>query len=238
MPDLMRRPLRDEAFGSMLSFAETVRARRSYRDFLSTPVPHELIQRVLEDAQFAPSNCNTQPWNTHIVSGAARERLSRALHEANDAGRLSPDFSWDEVAFLGRYDERRREQGKFYYESLGVTRDDQEARRRAGAKNFSFFNAPHVALLFMPAIGDSVRVAGDLGMYGQTFLLSLAARGLGGVPQTVLGLYAETIRETLGISSELKLLFGISFGYPNEESSANRTRIGRDPVSASVSWHE
>ncbi len=227
-----------DAIDATFSFADTVRARRSFRDFLSTPLPEEMIRKVLEEAQLAPSNCNTQPWNTHIVSGAARDRLSRALHEANDAGRLSPDFSWDERGFSGRYDERRREQGKYYHESLGVTRDDQEARRQAGGKNFSFFNAPHVALLFMPTIGDSVRVAGDVGMYGQTFLLSLAAHGLGGVPQTVLGLFADTIRETLGISSELKLLFGISFGYPNRDAFANRTRIGRDPISANVVWHQ
>jgi nitroreductase len=108
----------------------------------------------------------------------------------------------------------------------------------SGAANFSFFNAPHVALLFMPPIGDCVRVAGDLGMYGQPFLLSLAARGLGGVPQTVLGLYADTIRGTLGISNELKLLFGISFGYPDEGATANRSRMRRDPFSANVTFHE
>ena len=52
--------------------------------------------------------------------------------------------------------------------------------------NYSFFNAPHVALLFMPSFGDNVRVGSDIGMYGQTFLLSLAARGRGGIPQTSL----------------------------------------------------
>jgi hypothetical protein len=36
-------------------------------------------------------------------------------------------------------------------------------------------------------------------MYGQTFLLSLAARGLGGLPQTVIGLYADTVRAVLGV---------------------------------------
>src|SRR4051794_22331594 len=176
---------RDAEGEATLSFAETVRVRRSYRDFLATPVPDELIREVLADAQLAPSNCNTQPWNMHIVSGAKRMELSLALHEANDAGRLTPDFSWDEKAYEGCYGERRREQGAIYYRNLGVAREDREARARAAAVNFSFFNAPHVAMLFMPVIGDSVRVAGDLGMYGQTFLLALAARGLGGVPQTV-----------------------------------------------------
>ncbi|WP_404482441.1 nitroreductase family protein [Novosphingobium sp. BL-52-GroH] len=150
----------------MLSFAETVRARRSFRAFKPEPVADDLICELLLDAQQAPSNCNTQPWNMHVVSGAKRDELSRALYAANDAGRLTPDFSRDEGGFRGRYDERRREQGAIYYGNLGVTRDDHEARARAASVNFSFFGAPHVALLFMPLVGDGVRVAGDLGMYG------------------------------------------------------------------------
>lgn len=220
-----------------LSFEDTVRARRSIRHFRSEPVPGALIDEVLEDAQFSPSNCNTQPWNVHIVSGAARNALSSALHEARDANNLSPDFSWEEAAYYGRYGERRREHGHIYYENLGVARTDLEARREAHKANFSFFNAPHVALLFVPIIGDSVRVAGDLGMYGQTFLLSLAARGLGGVPQTVIGFYADTVRATLGIGEDFKLLFGISFGYPDETAAANTRRVGRDPFPACVTFH-
>jgi nitroreductase len=222
----------------MLSFRDTVRNRRSIRDFLSTPVPEAIIREVLEDAQRAPSNCNTQPWNTHLVSGTKRLALAKALHEASEAEQYTPDFFWDEDAFHGRYGERRREHGKLYYESLGVRREDKEGRRDAAARNFSFFNAPHVALLFMPVVGDNVRVAGDLGMYGQTFLLSLTARGLGGVPQTVLGLFADTIRETLGISDDFKMLFGISFGYPNAIASGSRATMWRDSLADSVTFHD
>ena len=89
----------------------------------------------------------------------------------------------------------------------------------------------------MPQVGDSVRVAGDLGMYGQTFLLALAARGLGGGPQTVHGLYADTVREVLGIPSDRKLLFGISFGVPDATSAASKQRMGRAPIAESVTFH-
>lgn len=222
---------------STLPFAEAVRNRRSFRHFLPTPLSDSVIQSVLADAQFAPSNCNTQPWAVHVVSGVKLAELSRALLDANDAGRITPDFSWDETAFQGRLDERRKEHGKLYYESLGVARSDISGRAEASKRNFTFYGAPHVALLFMPAIGDNVRVAGDLGMYGQTFLLSLAARGLGGIPQTLLGLFADTIRETLKISQDQKLLFGVSFGHPDEAAPGNRTRVGRDPISASVTLH-
>jgi nitroreductase len=86
-------------------------------------------------------------------------------------------------------------------------------------------------------VGDCVRVAGDLGTYSQTFLLALAARGLGGVPQTVLGLYAQTARDVLGVPDDLKLLYGVSFGYPDKDASAKRVRMGRDELSASVTFH-
>mgnify|MGYP003576012515 CR=1 FL=1 len=220
------------------SFGEVMLARRSIRDFDVTPVSKTAIRAVLSDAQQAPSNCNSQPWITHIVSGASRDRLSAALHRASAAGTLSPDFSWDEDSYVGRLGERRREQGELYYRILGIDREDADARRAASRANFSFFNAPHVALLFVPAIGDGVRVAADVGMYAQTFLLSLADRGLGGVPQTAIGLFADTVRSTLDVPPSLKLLFGISFGYPAPASPANALRPDRDAIDLCVSFHD
>jgi nitroreductase len=220
-----------------LPFQETARTRRSYRGFLDKVVPDDVLDAVLQDAQCAPSNCNTQPWDVHIVRGAKLAELSRILHEKNDAADFSPDFSFDMGAFYGCYGERKNAQGKAYYEAMNVMREDKEGRRRAAALNLSFFGAPQVALLFMPSFGDNVRTAGDIGMYGQTFLLSLAARELGGIPQTSLGFYAGTIREVLGIPAEMKMLFGMSFGYPDEGAPGNRMRMDRVPVADSVHFH-
>ncbi|UZW57252.1 nitroreductase [Sphingobium sp. JS3065] len=218
-------------------FHDVVRDRHSVRRFLPTPVSDAVIRRVVEDAQHAPSNCNTQPWQVHIVSGGARDTLSQALLAADEAGRWTPDFSFATADFHGIYSERSRAQGAAYYQAIGVSRDAFDERRTASLFNLEFFGAPHVALLFMPAFGDSVRVAGDIGMYAQTFLLSLTAHGLGGIPQTMLGFYAETIRESLGIDPSLKMLFGISFGYPDESSDANSYRIGKAPLEESVTFH-
>lgn len=220
-----------------LSFQRTARIRRSYRGFLGTPVPDDLIRQVLTDAQCAPSNCNTQPWDVHIVSGARLAELSKALQAKNDAGEYTPDFSFDMKEYVGPYLERQKAQGKAYYDALNVMRDDQQARHRAASKNYEFFNAPHVALLFMPSFGDNVRVAGDIGMYGQTFLLSLAARGLGGIPQTSIGFFAQTIREILGIKPDRKMLFAISFGYPDGSAPANTMWMDRVPIADSVTFH-
>ncbi|MBO0144607.1 nitroreductase [Agrobacterium sp. Ap1] len=218
-------------------FHDVVRNRHSVRSFLPLPVPDALIRAVVEDAQHAPSNCNTQPWQVHIVSGAKRDALSRAILADDDAGRYTPDFGFAIDDYPGAYWQRARDQGAAYYQALGVSREAYEERRTVARFNLGFFGAPHVALLFMPDVGDNVRVAGDIGMYGQTFLLSLTAHGLGGIPQTMLGLYAGTIRHVLGINPASKLLFGMSFGYPDADAAANRYRIGKAAIEESTTFH-
>ncbi|MEY8755452.1 nitroreductase [Peribacillus frigoritolerans] len=220
------------------SFQDVIRTRRSYRNFLSTPIKEEVMREVLEDAQFTPSNCNTQPWDVHIVSGAKKKELTMALLKTqNEGSEAKPDFSFELKDYYGIYSTRQKEQGKAYYQSLGVARTDYEGRKRVSDRNFEFFDAPHAAFLFMPVIGDNVRVASDIGMYAQSFLLALAARGIGSVPQTVLGFHADVVREVLGVSKDMKLLFGISFGYPDVEALENRNRMGRDPIENNVSFH-
>jgi nitroreductase len=230
--------MKHDPSSATLSFADTVRQRRSIRGFTDRPVPDEILREVLEDAQRAPSNCNTQPWSTHIVRGERLAGLARLLHDRNEAGDYSPDFSFDMGEYYDAYSSRQIAQANAYHDVLSVRRDDAEARHRVLSWNYSFFNAPQAALLFMPSFGDNVRVAGDVGMYGQTFLLALAARGLGGIPQTSLGFFAGAIRDYLGISDRLKLLFGISFGYPDDDAPGNRLRVDRAPIDESVTFHD
>lgn len=219
------------------SFRDVVNARHSVREFLPDAVPAAIIRAVLEDAQRSPSNCNTQPWDIHIVSGATRAALSDALLAAHAQGRFSMDYSFDQGAFFDDYALRSRAQGAAYYQALGVRREDFDERRTIGARNLAFFGAPHVALLYCPPFGDSVRAAADVGMYGQTFLLSLVAHGLGGVPQTMLGMFADTIRDVLKPSGKSRLLFGISFGYPDPAAPSNSFRMDRAPIEDSVTFH-
>jgi len=220
------------------SFHQVVRNRTSCRGFLSEPVPSNIITAVLEDASLAPSNCNTQPWETHIVSGNKLQELSEAILQENNAGRISADFSFDLNDYYGRYQERHFNLAKTQYEAFGVTREDKEGRKEISDMNYKFFNAPHIAIPFMPSFGDNVRVGGDIGMYGQNFLLSLTAHGLAGIPQTALGFFADTIREVLNVPDELKMLFGISFGYADPNAPGNSFKLGRDPLSRTVVFHQ
>lgn len=220
-----------------ISFNNVIRSRYSVREFLPDVVPDHIIRSLLEDAQCSPSNCNTQPWHVHIVSGEKRDQLSRAMLAAYNDGRYTMDFSFDQSVFYDQYAERSCAQGAVYHQALGVKREDFDERRTVGGKNLSFFGAPHVALLFVPPFGDVVRAAADVGMYAQTLLLTLVAHGLGGVPQTMLGMFADTVREVLQPNEQYKLLFGISFGYPAQGSISNSFRMTRAAVDECVTFH-
>ena len=90
----------------------------------------------------------------------------------------------------------------------------------------------------MPTVGDSVRTAGDLGHYGQTFMLSLASRGIGSIPLTSASSYTNVIRETLGIPEEMKFLYAIAFGHADTQSPTYTKRMGRDPIESCVTFHK
>jgi hypothetical protein len=75
-------------------------------------------------------------------------------------------------------------------------------------------------------------------MYAQNFLLSLTARGYRGIPQAVLGVYADTVRGSLGLGEEFKLLFGIAFGIGDRTSPMPDIGMGRIPLHQSVTLHD
>jgi nitroreductase len=221
---------------STTPLADFLRSRYSVRRFLPTPMSAADIRGVLEDAQTSPSNSNTQPWAVHVVSGAAREAISEGMLRAYEEGRTSSDFTSGYGD--GLYAQRAQRHGATLYEAFGVARSDVEGRNDVVRDNLRFYGAPHAAFLFMPVLGDGVRTAGDIGMYAQTFLLSLTARGFHGIPQTILGMYADVVRGVLGVPDDLKLLFGISFGVADPAAKVNGLRMHRLPVEQSVVLHD
>lgn len=218
-------------------FHNVVRSRKSARSFLPDPVPDAVLKSVLEDARHAPSNSNVQPWVVHVASGETRDKLSKAMLAAALEERITADFSFNYDDLYGVYKERQQAQGAAYFQAAGIARDAAEQRRYAILRNLEFFGAPHVCLLFMAPVYDPVRVAGDVGMYGQTLLLSLAAHGLAGVPQTLLSFFAEPAREVLGIDPSLKMLFGVSFGYAEPGNPVNTFPVAKAPIEECVSFH-
>ncbi|MEM4704429.1 MAG: nitroreductase family protein, partial [Candidatus Bathyarchaeia archaeon] len=60
---------------------EAMQARKSVRAYDSTPVPKEVLRKLLEAAQIAPSASNIQPWHFIVVTEKEkREKLSQGRY--------------------------------------------------------------------------------------------------------------------------------------------------------------
>ena len=209
--------------------------RRSCRGFLPTPIAESELARILAPALRAPSNCNTQPWFFHVCSGETIERLRTRLPADFSAGRMTLDFPYD-GKYDGAFKQRQHASAKVLYDAMGVQRDDVQGRADVLMRNFSFFAAPHVGFFCLPA-GFAEREACDLGMFAQSVMLVLQANGIESCPQTALGFVSDSIREELGIPEDQRVMFGLSFGYPDEDVPANQSRTDREAMSELIKFH-
>ena len=68
-----------------MGLVDAIYERRSVRGFLNKEVPQEVLNRIFEIAQKAPSNCNVQPWKVYVASGELKDKLKQKSHRANRA---------------------------------------------------------------------------------------------------------------------------------------------------------
>lgn len=215
---------------------DAIRARRSVRGYRSDPVPEGTIREVMALAQLAPSNCNVQPWIPHVVSGASLRDLGRKMMEASLAG-IPPDPDYEaNRKFTGAYRDRQWDAAIQLYGAMGIAREDRPARNAAYLRNLDSFGAPHAVFVFFPADFGEREIV-DLGIYAQTLMLALTARGLGSCAQGALSLYPTIIRDHLGLGPDRRLLYGISFGYEDPDHPANQARVGRAGLDDAVGFH-
>lgn len=222
--------------GLTMSVDDAIRRRRSVRGFMPTEVPAQTLREVFEVAQFAPSNCNVQPWLPHVVSGPALVALRDELVEVGS--RRDPHHAdWPaDGKFEGVYRERQVDAAVQLYGAMGVDRHDRVGRHAAYVRNHEFFGAPHTVFIFMQQPFDT-REATDIGMYAQTLMLALTARGIASCAQGALGLYPNIVRKHLGLAADHRLLFGVSFGYEDTSDKANAARVGRAALHDAVRFH-
>ncbi len=75
-------------------------------------------------------------------------------------------------------------------------------------------------------------------MFLQNFMLALTARGIGSCVQVSIAGYPEVIRDQLGIAEDMRILCGMSIGYPDPDFPANTLDVPRSPLSDNVTFRE
>lgn len=218
-----------------MSLSEILNSRYSVRAFKKDPVEQSILEEVFTAAQRAPSNCNVQPWQTYVLSGAKKDQLKNLLiGTVMKQQQPEPDFNW-KVAYQGIHRERQFGSANALYSAMGIAREDKMKRNMAMLRNWAFFDAPHVAFFTMDTYLD-IMGAVDMGIYAQTLTLLLKERGIDSCMQGALGQFPQPVREFLELPEGRGVLFGMSFGYADENADVNKTRTDRAELNDAVTF--
>ncbi len=77
-------PAPEQVFGD--EFRQVVESRRSVRKFTDKKIPQKILDACLDLALLAPSSCNLQPWEFHVVqSPDKKQKLVEACMSQNAA---------------------------------------------------------------------------------------------------------------------------------------------------------
>jgi nitroreductase len=231
--------------------SEFLASRRSTRDFLSTPVPDEILDQILTDSLTAPSWSNTRPFKVAIATGEVRDRISgEFLSRWHVLSRIMRKGIRNKLRLIySRYGlptsnrsivkpyvaelrPRAQRVGKELYELFGVKRGDRTARDAQWGKNYSFFGSP-VELFIYIHKSLHIYAASDAGLMMQNLMLSAHAHGLGTCAQGAVNIWDDVIRKEFDISKDYRLLCGLAIGYPSD-APVNSFQANRIDVSEMV----
>lgn len=228
-----------------MDIIEAIFNRRSMRDFKPDPIPHHVIEEILDACRWAPSGGNAQPWYILILEGEKLVRLRAKLEEKMET-------SWDGTKFTDAHSDLPRSSGYSkllmprvesqrgpMYESLYETDDSIEMRQnklhKYLKKRLRFFDAPTVVI--MCSEDPNATAVLGVGIVTQTFCLAAHAHGLG---TCIMGLtveWPEIYRELLDIPQDKYIVTSVAVGYPNLDTPINNFRRSRETVNTLSKWY-
>ena len=216
-----------------------ITSRRSVRGFLPDPVARTTVEEILAVASRAPSGTNIQPWKVHVLTGAAKERLSArilAAHDEDYARRAkgeaplhTVEYDYYPVEWFEPYLGRRRKIGWDLYGILDIGKKDYDKMHAQHGRNYTFFDAP-VGLIFTI---DRRLLQGswlDYGMFIENIMVAARGRGLDTCPQQAFAHYHAIIEEELDLPETDMVMCGMALGVEDKNVVANTLVTERAPV--------
>jgi nitroreductase len=219
-----------------MTFQEVNQKRRSIRDFLDKPVPHELIHEILKEALEAPSSSNTQPFQVVYATGETLRKIGEELTEKYQATlrirkqnvfqklrivakhklKVNKVYETIQGKYPGVYQERRIKTAVGLYKVLGIKKEERKKRDEHMTRNFHFFGAPAAMWFFVdPRMKYTALV--DAGILMQNIMLSATSKGLGTCPQGSLNLWRQPVDRYFEVPDGFELVCGLSIGFPSDD---------------------
>jgi nitroreductase len=220
-----------------MDLMDCVLTRKSVRAYKATPVPKELLARILDEARRSPSCANTQPWEFAVFGGQTMEEMRRAYRERFLSGGVpNPEVPYPFMAWPEPYRSRRMALSRKQYLLLGIDPSDNDQVKQHSLKGFGFFGAPNGIIIYISDTLPAWSIL-DVGIVLQSILLLAHNYGLGCCPQVQMVAYPDIIRRWMSIPSSKKIVVGISIGYPDGEDIINTGATDRLAFDDMVTWY-
>lgn len=179
---------------------ELQKSRRSIRKYKPDPIPHEVIERVLNAGMWAPSGKNFQNWRFFVLTGKKKQEY----------------LKYSQKSWLGIKDVLQKKLKPSLYEFTERF-------------FFTLGDAPVVVLCYTKneLTERYLTSVGSVYMAVQNILLAAQALGLGTCPMGAPLEIKDEINEFIGLDKVqgLELLCGITLGYPDHAPPAAPRQI-------------
>lgn len=214
-----------------MNVSEALKSRITCRAFLDKPVPEATVRQILEEAKYAPSGGNLQPWHVYVLTGKKLEEFLGIIAEKQKDNPFGEGTEYDiyPKGLTEPYKSRRFKCGEDMYATIGVSREDKAGRLMQFARNFRFFDAP-VAMFFAIDRQMGLGQWSDLGMFIQSVMLTAREHGLHTAAQEAWAIWYKTVSEFVQMPEELMLFCGLGLGYMDESAPINQLRTDRAPL--------
>jgi len=199
---------------------ETMRCAPATRRFLPDPVPRETLRQVLENARFAPSGGNRQPWRVVAVEDADTRRALRDLYQPHWRQYMERTGGAAMLANAAELDPARVRM---------VKRADEFADRMHEVPLHLVVCAQLDDLAIVDAVLDRPSIVGGASIYPfvQNVLLGLRAEGFGASLTTLLTPAEPEVKQLLAIPDGIVLAAYVLVG---RRADAWPARLSRRPV--------
>lgn len=171
-----------------VDFYDVIRARRSCRVYSPDPVPRDVLERVVDAAQWAPSGKNRQNWRIFVVSGKKKDELVRVADRS---------FPFLEPSLRELYDERIVDFTRGFFRTLG-----------GAPALLVFYSKPTDEGPFVDTQSVSAAI--------ENALLAAAYEGLGTCWMTGPVHLSREVDDLLGVKG-MDLIALVPIGYPAKE---------------------
>ncbi len=219
-----------------MELTQAIKQRKSYRAFKPDPVPLDVLKRIMEQALWAPSWANTQPWEFAVATGAKLKEIQdafvkRGVQEVQSEIPRPFEFPEPFISRIKALQPRDRKE---------MTPEEMNERWLTNFRHYGATTCIYLLIqkdFYFQSGGINSWPLYDSGSCVQNIMLLATAEGLGTVAQAQAAVYGDIVHKVLGIPDTKAVALGIAIGYPDTSAPDYANRTPREPLDKMVTFY-